>query len=134
MKRRLLTAAEIKILKAQNCTAEDWGKIKVSENFSPDNIIATSFSGTIYLGAFKKKIKDSSGRYVQTGIYHASIHNCTIEDDVYIRNISGYIANYHIASNVYIENIYLSNKKYTNFTTIYCLKLSLFLIDKYINI
>lgn len=40
-----------------------------------------------------------------SGTYNATIHNCVIDDDVYINQIKNYIANYHIGKKVLIENV-----------------------------
>ena len=43
---RNLSSIEIKTLEQQNCTSLDgWGNVLVDENFIPDNIKSTTFSG-----------------------------------------------------------------------------------------
>ena len=38
-------------------------------------------------------------------ITNATLHNVAVGNDVYIRNIADYIANYDIADGAYIENV-----------------------------
>ncbi len=107
MNYRKLTSAEISRLTAQFCTAEDWSQIKVAEEFSPDRVVHTRFSGTIRLGVFNQEITLPGGVKRATGIYHASLHNCTIGNNSFIENIPNYIANYRIGDNCYIQNVNL---------------------------
>lgn len=96
MKCRNITGKEIKVLESHGCKAENWEKITVVENFLPDNIYSASFSGDVCLGCFSKKISMPGGVVVECGIYNALICNCTLEDDIYVSNVRGYISNYNI--------------------------------------
>ena len=100
---RELLQAEIDVLLKNQCFCSDWSKIKVKDGFIADNIRNVTFSGDIFLGIFKKQISFSGGVIKQSGIYNAVIHNCMIEDDVYINQIKNYIANYIIKKDVRIE-------------------------------
>ncbi len=102
---RNLNASEIKLLEDQNCSAIDgWEYIYVKENFIPDHIKSTVFSGINYIGILKKKISDNN-IYDYSGIYNAHIHNCTIGNDCYIKNIGSIISNYNIEENCTLINI-----------------------------
>ncbi len=102
---RPLTELEIKQLLAQGCSAEDWGKIEVSEHFDAHYVQDAHFSGKIKLGAFRKDFDLPGGVKIHSGIAHARIHNCEIGDDVHLWNIHNYIANYKIGSGTCIENV-----------------------------
>jgi len=102
---RDISQVEIEILQKNQCFCSDWSKIKVKEGFIADNIRNVSFSGDIYLGIFKKQIPFPGGVKKQSGIYNAVIHNCVIDDDVYITQIKNYIANYIIKKDVLIESV-----------------------------
>ncbi len=102
---RNLTDNEIGILTMQGCSSEDWNLIKVVNHFLPDNIENVKFSGTIKIGRFTKSVTLFGGISFKTGIYNAWLHNCTIEDNVLIHNVRGYIANYNIAKDSVIHNI-----------------------------
>lgn len=104
---RLLTENEIHLLTSKGCTAENWEMVRVSEGFKPDYIAEVHFSGNILLGNFNKIFVLAGGLQRHAGIRRCCLHNCTIEDDVYIDQVANYIANYHIGEGSYIENVNL---------------------------
>lgn len=104
---RLLTENEIHLLTSKGCTAENWEKVRVSEGFKTDYIADVHFSGNILLGNFNKIFVLAGGLQRHAGIRRCCLHNCTIEDDVYIDQVANYIANYHIGEGSYIENVNL---------------------------
>ncbi|MCW3788626.1 DUF4954 family protein [Plebeiibacterium sediminum] len=102
---RNLNAKEIKTLEQQNCNSIDgWESIFVVENFIPDHIKSTTFSGTNYIGILNHKI---SNHHIHdySGIYNAHIHNCTIGNNSYIKNIGCSISNYKVEDNCILINI-----------------------------
>ena len=102
---RKLTNDEIGQLIVQGCYCEDWNLIGVVPDFLPDNVKFTKFSGINQLGRFDEEITLYGGVRMKTGIVHAHIHNCTIEDNSLINSVKSYIANYHIGKNVIIHNL-----------------------------
>ena len=102
---RKLTDNEIGVLTMQGCSSDDWNLIMVVNHFLPDNIENVKFSGKIKIGRFTKSVVLFGGISFKTGIYNAWLHNCTIEDNVLIHNVRGYIANYHIEKESIIQNI-----------------------------
>lgn len=64
-----------------------------------------SFSGDIRLGTTENQVLRNGKIPMDTGIYNAVIHNCTIGNDVFINRVGNYIADYDIADNVMIENV-----------------------------
>ena len=102
---RKLTDLEVERLKAQMCTASDWSKIEVAEDFSPDYIHHARFSGDIRLGRFTSEFELAGGMKKHSGLYHVTLHNVLIGDDCCIENVKNYIANYEIGDNVFIENV-----------------------------
>ncbi|MDR0698309.1 MAG: DUF4954 family protein [Tannerella sp.] len=102
---RNISISETEALVKNGCFCEDWSKVNVKEGFAAERVRNVSFSGNIYLGIFKRKITFAGGIERYSGIYNATIHNCVIDDDVYINQIKNYIANYHIGKNVLIESI-----------------------------
>lgn len=104
MNYRSLTSFEIEHLQNNGCSADDWSTIDVSDEFNPTYVCQVHFSGKIRLGRFEKVVTLPGGVSVHTGIYHARLHNTTVEDNVYIREIHNYIANYHIGEDAYIEH------------------------------
>lgn len=104
MSYRLLNRNEINQLESQYCHADDWNHVKVEEKFNPSALWQVNFSGTCFLGQFNGHITDSNGIERATGIYHTSLHNVTIQDDVRIDRV-GILANYTIGKNVLIERV-----------------------------
>lgn len=102
---RKATQAEIAVMQHNGCCCEDWSKVHVKGGFEAEKVRNVSFSGDIYLGSFSRKITFKGGIVKNSGIYNASIHNCIIEDDVYINQIKNYIANYRIRRNAVIESV-----------------------------
>ena len=107
MNHRNLTEEEISQLKEQHCTCSDWSRVKVSEGFNPKYVKHVHFSGDISIGKAEKVFELEGGIKQHSGIYHATLHNCQIGDNVFIANIHRYIANYIISDNCYIENTQL---------------------------
>ncbi len=104
MNYRSLTSLEIEQLQQQFCIADDWNNIQVLEGFNPLYVREVSFSGQIRLGKFEKSVDLPGGISVHSGIFKACLHNTTVANNVYIREIHNYIANYHIGEDSHIEN------------------------------
>lgn len=102
---RQLTSEEISQLINQRCKAENWNKIHVSKDFKAKYVVDVTFSGDVSLGCFGKLLHLPGGVPVESGIYKAHLHQCTVGDDVYISHVSRYIANYVIGEGAIIENI-----------------------------
>jgi len=102
---RQLLDKEIATLTVYGCSAEDWKNVQVDENFSAQYIQNVHFSGNIFLGTYTKVFHLDGGLAKHSGIYNCILHNCVVENDVFIDKINNYIANYHIGSESYIENV-----------------------------
>ena len=102
---RDLSAEQIEQLTRQGCTCSDWSRVQAAEGFDAQRIRAVHFSGDVKLGTFRKDVSFFGGLTKPAGLYHATIHNCTIGNDVYISQVRNYIANYVIEDNVVIDNI-----------------------------
>jgi len=102
---RKLTTTEITQLESQHCRAENWETVEVVADFTTENIGRVSFSGNIRLGKFQAVFTLPGGIRKHSGLYHASIHNCEIGDDVLIENVGNYIANYKIGNHTLIQNV-----------------------------
>lgn len=100
-----LTKQQIEQLEKQNCTCADWKNVLVAADFKPDKIQNTTFSGKIKLGKFDKQVSFYGGVSKPAGIYNAYLHNCTVGNNVFISNVSNYIANYVIEDDCIIEHI-----------------------------
>ena len=105
MNYRKLTSQEIEVLRRQMCTASDWDQIEVAEDFDPEYVSYTRFSGRIRIGAFRKEFVLAGGIRKHSGLYHTTLHNVTVGDDCCIENVKNYIANYEIGHDTFIENV-----------------------------
>lgn len=102
---RSLTNQEIATLQARGCSADHWGNITVADSFNPHKYTNVRFSGTICLGISDRVFELSGGFRVEASVSNAALHNVTLADNVYIRNIANYIANYNIGEDTFIENV-----------------------------
>jgi hypothetical protein len=101
---RNLAIDEVKTLKRNGCSCNDWKRIKVKDGFDPEKCVNVVFSGDIKLGIFDETFIDELGISIQSGILNARLHNCIIGSNVIINNIGDYIANYDIEDKVIIKN------------------------------
>ncbi len=102
---RQLLDKEIATLTVYGCSAENWKEVQVTEDFSPNFISNTHFSGKVCLGTYQKVFDLAGGVKKHAGIFNSVLHNCVIENDVFIDKVHNYIANYTIAEGAYIENV-----------------------------
>ncbi len=105
MKYRKLTPEEIDQMQKQMCSAENWDAVEVADGFCADYVRHTRFSGKVRLGAFRKIFELAGGIRKHSGIHYATLHNVTLGDDCYIKNVKNYIANYTIGAGAFIENV-----------------------------
>ena len=102
---RNISKDEIEVLCKNGCFCEDWLRVKVKDGFIADRVRNVSFSGNVFLGVFERRISFAGGIERYSGLYNATIHNCEIENDVYINQIKNYIANYKIGKGAIIESV-----------------------------
>ena len=102
---RPLTSEEIEVLRSNDCWAEDWTSINVSEDFKPNFMHRVMLYGEINIGAFNKNVEVSQGFVKHSGINNATLRNVTIGDDCLIENVGNFINNYNIGDDCYISNI-----------------------------
>lgn len=102
---RQLTAGEIATLESQGCSADDWNNIAVADDFDATRCRNVRFSGQIYLGRFRRTFTLEGGVPLASGISDATLHNVSVGNDVYIRDVANFIANYDIEDGAFIENV-----------------------------
>ncbi len=113
---RNLSIGEIRGLEAAGCRSSSWGSVLVKEPFNAERIQNVTFSGIVKLGLFNGIARERCGLPLPHGIKNAHIHNCTIEDNVTITDITGFIANYDIGEGVVIRNCgHISTEGQTSF-------------------
>ena len=102
---RPLTSEEIEVLRSNDCWAEDWTSINVSEDFKPNFMHRVMLYGEVNIGAFNKNVEVSQRVVKHSGINNATLRNATIGDDCLIENGGNFINNYNIGDDCYISNI-----------------------------
>ena len=102
---RILTQEEITVLESRGCRCDDWSNVQVAEGFDPARVTNVEFSGDIRIGSLAGRFVRPGGLVRRSEITNATLHNVAVGNDVYIRNIAEYIANYDIADGAYIENV-----------------------------
>jgi len=102
---RRLSAQEVSRLTGQGCLCAEWSRVQVAEGFSADRIRDVHFCGDVKLGKFDGHVLFFGGVRKPTGVYRATIHNCTIGDNAYIGHARSTIANYIIEEDAVIDNI-----------------------------
>jgi len=102
---RQLTPSEVEQLECQGCWAQDWSKVIVDQQFTPDHLFRASFYGNIWLGVFDKSVEVSPGFFKPAGIRNATLRNTRVGNNCLIENIGNYINGYDIESDVIISNV-----------------------------
>ncbi len=102
---RPLTSEEIEVLKSNDCWAEDWTSVNVSENFKPNFMHRVMLYGEVNIGGFDKNVEVSQGFVKHSGINNTTLRNVTVGDDCLIENVGNFINNYTIGDDCYISNI-----------------------------
>lgn len=105
MEYRQLDEKEIRQLEDNNCWAEDWQRVMVADEFTPNAVKNVTFYGDVKLGSFNKSIEVSKTFMRRTGVYNATLRNVTIGNNSLVENVGNYINNYVIGSDCYISNI-----------------------------
>jgi hypothetical protein len=100
-----LSGEQIDILRAANCTAEDWSDVHVTHDFDPTRIVQVQFVGKVRLGNCLGLVAGGSGLNKPAGIYDAYVANCTIGDGVRIARIGAHLSGYHIGDGACIEDV-----------------------------
>ncbi len=102
MAKRQLTHDEIAALERQGCTAQDWRRVLVSDDFDPDRIRRVRFEGTVRLGAFTGRLECDDGVPRESGVYGCFLHECSVGDNSYLRDI-GCVSRYDIGERCIVE-------------------------------
>ena len=105
MNYRKLTTNEVAQLEQQGCTATDWSRVSVAHDFDTQYVVGAHFSGDIRIGSLHGEFTLKGGIVKHAGLRHVTLHNVTIGNGCYIKNVHNYIANYMIGEETYIENV-----------------------------
>ena len=102
---RSLTVDEIEALERQGCSAEDWTRIGVAEDFCPAYIHNVAFYGDVSLGLFDKQVEVDEGFARHSGIRNAVLRDVSIGDNCLIENVGCHICRYSIGDECYISGV-----------------------------
>ena len=100
-----LTVNQRETMQALGCSAEDWSIILVADGFDAASVRNAHFIGQVKIGRSTELVRSGQGLEKPSGIYNATIANCTIGDNSRVANIVGQLANYDIGKGVCIENV-----------------------------
>jgi hypothetical protein len=101
---RSLTEKETRSLEQRGCTADDWQRVTVADDFDANRVWDVSFFGEVEIGRNIGWIS-LDGLRLPCGIHHAVISDCCIGDDVLISNIGSSIQGYEIEDGVVLEDV-----------------------------
>lgn len=101
---RPLSTQEIATLEQQHCSSSDWNLIQVKDGFDVTRLESVSFIGSNTIGNFSASTTTSEGLVLPNGIYHATLQNCVVDDEVLIYNIERAIINCHIEHHAVVLN------------------------------
>ena len=102
---RLLTNEEKDQLMRQNCVAENWQNVLVTDGFNPKYVRNVEFYGTVRLGRFDEMVTVSDDFEKHSSISNAILRNVTIGDNCLIEKIGNRINNYTIGDRCVITNV-----------------------------
>ncbi len=100
-----LTNQQIESLKKNDCWAQDWNEIQVTDDFDTSRCHRVQFYGSARLGSGDGTIEITEGFVKNCGIYNATLRNVTIGDGCLIENIGNYLNNVTIGDGCYISNV-----------------------------
>ena len=102
---RHLTDQQIDALKKNDCWAQDWNDIQVTDDFDVKRCHRVQFYGWARLGSSEGTIEITEGFVKNCGIYNATLRNVTIGDGCLIENIGNYLNKVNIGDGCYISNV-----------------------------
>ena len=103
---RTLSRKEIALLESAACSAEDWSKVMVHDDFDAQYVKNVDFYGNVSLGSNTGFFEVTPGFQKHCGIRNAVLKDVEIGDNCLIENVRGYINNYYIGDNCLLSNIH----------------------------
>ena len=101
---RQLSAWEIEVLVRNRNTSDDWNKIIVSADFSPELVKNCKFFGLIRIGKLEPFYLEFHNLRLPVGLYNSTIISCDFGNNVCIDNVN-YLSHYIVGSEVMIANV-----------------------------
>ncbi len=100
-----LTDQQIKSLKANDCWAQDWNDILITDQFDTSRCHRVQFYGWAKLGSGDGTVEITEGFVKNCGIYNATLRNVKIGDNCLVENIGNYMNNVSVGDGCYISNV-----------------------------
>jgi hypothetical protein len=100
---RPLYRDEIDQLERLGNSSADWSRVRVADGFDWRKVRHSSFHGDVLLGRCTRQVRLAEGLELPAGIYNATLANCVIGNDVFIRDVR-LLANYVVAEGVVLLN------------------------------
>ena len=100
---RALTADEIAALEKNGNRCEDWSRVLVENNFTPDRIHNSVFMGDVRLSAFYGTLLLPGDVSFPTGIYDCMVHNCVVENALVYK--VALLSNVIVRSSAVVQNV-----------------------------
>ena len=100
---RPLNADEIAALEKNGNRCEDWNRILVEPNFTPDRIHNSVFMGDVRLPAFYGTLLLPGDVSFPTGIYDSLVHNCIVENALVCK--VAMLSNVLVRSSAVVHNV-----------------------------
>lgn len=101
---RQLTDTEIQTLERQLCTAQDWARVSVTEDFTPGHVSCVNFQGDVFLGSLSGTLRTPRGITRHSRLHNATLIDTRVGDNCLIENIHTHIANATIGNGCIISN------------------------------
>ncbi len=104
IKYRSLTASEIKKLRQNGNSSDNWNNVLVADPFNPMLLKNNSFFGLVRIGKLEPCFNEFNNIRVPAGIYNSMIVSCDIGNNASIDNIN-YMSHYITGDDVILVNI-----------------------------
>lgn len=112
---RQLNALEIEILVRNRNQSDDWNKLLVADDFSPELVKNCKFFGLVRIGKLEPCYLEYHNLRMPVGLYNSTIISCDLGDNVVIDNVH-YLSHYILGNEVILVNINeMSTTNYAKF-------------------
>jgi hypothetical protein len=100
---RPLFPEEVTRLEKLGNSCGDWSRVRVAAGFDCERVRHSNFHGDVVLGRFTACVRLAAGLEVPAGVYHSTVANCALGDDVLVRDVK-LLANYAVGSGALVWN------------------------------
>ena len=104
IKYRKLTAAEIETLIRNRNTSDDWNKIFVSNQFTPELVRNCKYNGLVRIGKLEPFYLEFHNLRMPVGLYNSTIISCDLGNNICVDNVN-YMSHYIIGNDVMLVNV-----------------------------